>query len=501
MRLLTIGIDGGDERIIRAMPMPFMHNLIREKSTPNLTGDLSSRGWAEIYTGKKAVETGAFYMSPILDGTHRLKQSFKHTSLKDIGIDSLWETLNKKGVSVGFMNIPTTSPAPKVNGFFIGGGGGGAKPSATLPKTLADSSASLNVLEKNEFISDIRQIGKVDMTGEELLDKLDLATKRLAQSFVDLVSAKEPDYGFLCFRVTTVVQYLAMSEIEAVIASLETAQLQNLDTQVIDLPLSPFQKRIVEHYALLDSLIQMVFEKVNPQSYLFCADHGSSNYKFNINVDKFLEREGFLVEPNAKASRSRALKKKALAVMQKRTPWLIESLKGNQSLLKKMNTEIKGPSFLSSQTKAFGSTYVAGIFVNDQHRFGGPVEDAEIDNLVDEICERLNATEDAKNNNLKAVPNRRNHKGIDLYDKLPDILVEKPDEYFFKTGLEQFINTNTNYSPVPENLAGLPDMNSGQKSRLPLFLASSDVSGLIQESDKLDLTLVHHLAVRFFENT
>jgi hypothetical protein len=186
--------------------------------------------------------------------------------------------------------------------------------------------------------------------------------------------------------------------------------------------------------------------------------------------------------------------------LKKFAPWLVERLKGNATLQHKVNSNVRGPVFDSLQTKAFGSTYVAGIFVNDQNRFDGPVDDSEIDGVVDDICERFNQDEEAQRHELEALPNRRNHRDSPFYDKLPDILIEKPDEYFFKTGLEEFVNINANYGPVPENLRGLPDMNSGQKSRRPLFLASPKVAKLITESDELNLQLIYHLAVRFFES-
>ena len=51
MELLIIGIDGGDERIIRGMDMPFLQSLIEKSHSRKLTEDIYSRGWAEIMTG------------------------------------------------------------------------------------------------------------------------------------------------------------------------------------------------------------------------------------------------------------------------------------------------------------------------------------------------------------------------------------------------------------------------------------------------------------------
>ena len=50
MKLLIIGIDGGDKRIIEAFNMPFVQKIIQENEAPELTLDLMSRGWAEMLT-------------------------------------------------------------------------------------------------------------------------------------------------------------------------------------------------------------------------------------------------------------------------------------------------------------------------------------------------------------------------------------------------------------------------------------------------------------------
>ena len=154
--------------------------------------------------------------------------------------------------------------------------------------------------------------------------------------------------------------------------------------------------------------------------------------------------------------------------------------------------------FEKSHTKAFGNWYVQGIYLNDSKRFSGPVKEGEKSQLVQDICKKFNEHELSKQHRLSAKPFREVYPESVWNDKLPDILIEKPDEYFFAKG-KAFVETNENYGPIPEDISTFNDMHSGQKSRDPLFAASPDVASLIKDSDELKIPLVNHLVRRYFD--
>ena len=77
MKMLIVGIDGGDLEIMKHFDMPFVHKFLEENTNIELEEDLFNRGWAEILTGKEGADTRAFYMSPILDGSIVFLQSFR----------------------------------------------------------------------------------------------------------------------------------------------------------------------------------------------------------------------------------------------------------------------------------------------------------------------------------------------------------------------------------------------------------------------------------------
>ena len=119
MKILTIGLDGGEKRIFQSMPMPNLHKILEQNVCLNVVEDLWSRGWAEILSGVHGRESGAFYAKPRLDGTHETTAMFNVSDyLLNSELQPLWSDLSDKGYIVGFMNLPTTIPAQKVNGFF-----------------------------------------------------------------------------------------------------------------------------------------------------------------------------------------------------------------------------------------------------------------------------------------------------------------------------------------------------------------------------------------------
>lgn len=495
MKLLTVGIDGGDSRIIERMPMPFLQSLLKDNQAPRLRGDLYSRGWTEIYTGKHCLETGAFYMHPMVDGSHGFTQEYNYPVSVDAGVTPLWESLNRAGTSAGVMNIPTTSPAPGVDGFFVSGEGGGRiSKTEGLPETLCDSAETREMLEALDYIPDQRLSDGDLKSLTEMFDRLDRIIEIRKRAFLRLCEVKNPDFGFLCFRVTTTVQDVAMSEMEALLSAEELAEL-GLDSHPGTGALTSTQQRIYQHYRLLDEMIREVFETLHPEEYILCADHGAASYKYRANANSFLEEAGYLSVGSTWQDRARHLAVRSWRAVRSKLPWstvrLVKKIKVGKALAPM--------AFDPWRTRAFGHWHIPGIYINDQRRFGGPVSEGEqMDGLVDEICACFNAHPTARDHAMTAKPFRRLHRDSPFFDKLPDIFIEKPDEMFFARE-PGFVTINPNYGPVPENIERLTDMNSGQMGRDPLFAISAGLTPYLRDEDARDPRLVHALVTRYFD--
>src|SRR5690554_1968328 len=183
MKLLTIGIDGGTKRIIEGMPMPFMQSLLDASDYRDLNEDLLSRGWAEILTGCKAEVNKGFYLMPFCDGSYKFNRSYSKNQMVSESINPpLWKMLNDKGASVGFLNVPTTGPADKLEGFIVSGGGGGLNSISDVPDNMYYPADIKACLKKNKYILDIRLPGGASKI-TDFINKISSAEKNQTLTF------------------------------------------------------------------------------------------------------------------------------------------------------------------------------------------------------------------------------------------------------------------------------------------------------------------------------
>jgi len=494
MELLVVGIDGGTKDIIEGMPMPFTQSLFEKSGSKTLNEDLISRGWAEVLTGCHASENKGFYLMPFADHSYDFSGSY---SKKDMTSSShnppLWTMLNKKDVSVGIMNVPTTGPVDSVNGFMVAGGGGGLNPGADLPPGMFFPESSKSILLKNEYVFDVRLPGGAS-TVSSFIKKIGDAELKQKNTFIELVDLENPDFGFHCFRITTEVQYLARYEIDRCIKGIQKAKARGEEFK----PENSVQQSIIEHYRKLDENIESIFDQVNPKQFLFVGDHSTSLFKFEGNVDVWLQDKGFL-ERSAKwqrvVERLRGIVKSKLSKILKPVGLLQAKKKG---LVRRPITR-----FIGNRTVAFGSFYdtgnFAGIYINDEKRFGGPVKGSqEIGVLVEKICMEFNSDPVIQSYGMFARAYRSSFEDSDFYEIMPDIKIEKPDTIYFSGRKWQFISENFNLKPFSESLEGVKYPFTGVKGADPLFVYSEGLAEFVDENDPNDLRMAYNMIERYF---
>jgi len=423
-------------------------------------------------------------MGPLMDGTHSFSIKYKTKEAESVGYPPIWKIAEAAGDSVGIMNIPTTSPVQKVNGFMIGSGGGGMNKVAGIPDSLVYPPEAKQVLEQLNYIVDIRLTTSGIDDIATLFEKLTLKERLRAKAYVKLAKQHGIQFGFLVDRATTIVQYLCMSEIETRILKHSMGEQfaeSNNGTDEIHNLLAAF-------YKSMDENIKHIFEELQPKNWIVTADHSTVPYKFKGNMSPFLEKHGFLKRSSG-ASPLKAVKKTLLKI-------LPDSLltKVRKSVPKKVVNLAHDTDW--SRSKAFGHNYISGIYVNDK-RFSGPVDSSAVDALVDEICQKFNDEEFSSEYSVTAKPYRRDFAYAKYVDHLPDIILEKPDELHI-VGHGETIRNNPNYGPIPALSEVKEDMFTGQKGRKPVFMISPGLGQFVQADDRKDLTLVYKLAERLY---
>lgn len=493
MKLLVIGIDGGSRNIIDAMPMPFTQALFARSASRDLDEDLISRGWAEILTGEHASDNKAFYLMPVAEGGLDFNASYSKSDMLSYSRNEpIWKKLNQAGTSVGLMNIPTTGPADQVKGFLVAGGGGGVKADGAIPPTMMHPQTYKPLLEQHNYVFDVRLPGG-ESTVSGFLEKIRQAENAQKDTFIELARREQPEFGFHCFRITTEVQYLARFEIERAAEAIRKARENGGDFQ----PDTPTQQKVIEHYTNLDNSIRELFETLEPEHYIFVGDHSTALFKHEGNVDVWLERAGYLNRMSNAERKARG----GLIRLRNKSDRIAVKYFGRKSppLIRRPLTK-----FSPGRTRAFGTFYdtgnFAGIFINDRSRFGGPVSsEQEHERLVDEICENLNASDEAKEYQLEARPYRRQYPGAQFQRLMPDIRLHKPDSLYFSSRNWEFIRDNTNLRPLDENLAGIRYPHTGAKGHDPLFVFSQELERHLLADDPNDLRVVYRMICRHFE--
>jgi predicted AlkP superfamily phosphohydrolase/phosphomutase len=494
MELLVIGIDGGTKEIIDNMPMPFTQSLFKQAKYKTLSEDLISRGWAEILTGCHAADTKAFYLMPFADKSYDFSGSYSKNDMVHASPSKpLWELLNEKGASVGIVNVPTTGPVDKVNGFFIAGGGGGIKAKGGLPPGMFYPDKCRETLKRNDYVFDIRLPGEAK-TISEFIQKISTAEKGQKNAFVELSLSEKPDFGFHCFRITTEIQYLCRYEIDRCIKGLKNS----IDIKQDFKPESTVQESIISHYVKLDQYIEDIFTKLQPENFLFIGDHSTSLFTHEGNLDVWLESAGYLQV----TGKYRLLMDKVRRFVNKKLAFLLHK---NEKIKQPKKGLIRKPitKFHASKTKAFGTFYdtgnFAGIFVNDSERFSGAVKtEQEINTLVDKICDSFNSDKQNQDYKLNAQPYKRNFKGAKFSHLMPDIKINKPDTIYFSSRRWEYITKNPYMAPIDEPILGKKYPYTGAKGSDPLFVYSEALDKYIESTDPNDLRLAYRMIDRFF---
>ena len=478
MKQLVIGIDGGTERILRHFDMPFTSGLLEKSAIKRPNEDVWSRGWAEMYTGLHAREPKAFYEMPALDGSHRFHRKFGwKDATGNPGVRFLWDALDQAGVRSLFMNIPTTFPAPPMkHGVFIAGAGGGLNDVSTIPDGLCSSEEARRLLEEMGYVVDLRYQPSGITELAVLFERLDEMMTRRAEGFVRLAKHYESEFGFLAFRATTIVQYVALSEIEMLIGGMDMPELGGPEESRE----RPIHAMLREHYRKLDAALELLFTELQPGSFILTADHGHVPFLKRANLNPVLSRLGYQQTSTA----GRSLKKTVSRLLPTKL-WLRLAKSAPRAIKEKSRGYAVGNS------RAFAHENVHGIYVNDARRFGGPVAEGDVDGVVDELCRKFNEDPEVVANGMSATPYRRLHLDAHFADMLPDIWVDRPEEIFFDGDGGSFVEPNPNFAPILD-LRDVPtDVNSGQKGRVPLFVCDRQLGARIDDLDPADLTVVY----------
>lgn len=308
---------------------------------------------------------------------------FREANGNDWKVPPVWRILSQQGLKCAVLNIPFTYPPDKINGFVISGEDApGTHTSIAHPRGLYE-----------EIIKEFGRYPLKDTFpgGRQKSDYLTLITadvKRQGEIFSHLLKNKEWDFGIMFFSQTAMVQHYFWADHES------------RD------PANPFRTVIESAYVALDAAIGKLQEAAGPNTTVFViSDAGAGPMKSGVNVNQFLEQEGFLHrsrksqaadeadEPSEhKVSFLEQVRHTAQGILQRDAfRWLYYAVNRYLQPLKVwMQTRLSNSDIDWSRTQAYSRGQWGYIYVNlkgrDPHGIVNPGAQ------YDEVCKRISAS-------------------------------------------------------------------------------------------------------------
>jgi len=418
MKMLVIGIDGGHINAYKRGWTPFIESLIGRGYSIDLKEDLLSRGWCEILTGRHGSETGALYDKPLINQTYSWNLKFKISDIEGLedSVVPIWKKLNMKGYSVGIMNVPTTFPAPVVDGFFVSGGGGGGDvvqdphDEMCYPNSIMDILKKLNYIVDERFHSLIYE--KKIRKFKDIFNQLSIKNKNRTNSFLELYKMFNVDFGFIVYKSSSVItEMFIMPELFR----------KSMNYEDIDYELLSFAE---QYYKEFDKNIDDLVQNTNPDEVLLVSDHGMCVAKHRVNLNYFLNQSGFF------SFNDKNLKNKNIVSTIKKIAKPFVPLKFRRTI-SNLNSVLNKSIFCDySKSQAFcmpQGDWGAGIYINDFQRFSGKVKFSDAYKIACEISSHINDSQIFKSHKIFSyVSSTCKNRQLSFF---PDIIVDVPDGY------------------------------------------------------------------------
>ena len=296
-KALVIGIDG--------VPYSLLNTYLKNDAMPNLKQilgqgfglyqmnasipDVSSVSWTSFTTGVNPGEHGIYGFTDLQPDSY----SLYFPNSRNIKAPAFWEILGKTSKKTStlyqkylkkigrpyrsiILNVPHTYPAYPINGILASGFVAIDLKKATYPESAYTYLHSMNYLIDVEA-----EKAKEDKLAfmKSLFDCFEIRKKAISHFFKN-----EPwDLFFACIT--------------------ETDRLHHFFFDASQDPSHPFYKHFFQFYSEVDKFIKVLYdgflEKYRGKGFfMILSDHGFASIKKEVYINKFLEKQGFLVLKN-----------------------------------------------------------------------------------------------------------------------------------------------------------------------------------------------------------
>ena len=292
-RVLIIGLDGFTwqvgKRLISDGIMPCLGKLVEN----GCHGDLKSvmpfetaPAWSSFQTGCLPGKTGIFAFHTYNRDTKKVRLN----CFEDIAMPTIWELASLAGKVVVSLNMPVSSPPPKVNGVII--------PGLLCPKLskryVHPPEAFDKYIKPNKDYLIVNNDHRE--TIRETVEQSIVTEKARCRTALELM--KDIDWDIFCVQLQSsdLMQHRVWHAIEP------TAKGYN----------EPEHREILKFYKECDKIIEKIIKAAGNNAATFVvSDHGFGNLNYSVSTNVWLKQNGYLeLMPKEPDSQWTTIKKK-----------------------------------------------------------------------------------------------------------------------------------------------------------------------------------------------
>ncbi|MBN1423081.1 alkaline phosphatase family protein [Candidatus Fermentibacteria bacterium] len=235
--------------------------------------------WTSVLTGVNPGKHGIF---DFRDSYHRDPRR-PLVSSRSMRAPRIWQILNAAGLRAAIMNVPITFPPEPLDGFMISG--------MMTPNDEADYTYPAELKSRlndmvGHYVVDV-DIPRYDVEiwsdAVVFFDDVERAFTRRSQAFLRLLEEEQWDFFMVVFVVLDRIQHLFWKYM--------VPEFDHYHTELG----ARVRERVRAIYTKVDETIGAVMDRLDSSTtLLLCSDHGFGGTKAWFNVNRWLEREGFL---------------------------------------------------------------------------------------------------------------------------------------------------------------------------------------------------------------
>lgn len=271
-KLIIIGIDSGDMNLIeKFLPeLPTFQKIFKNGSYGRLkttVPPLTPCAWSSFMTGKNPGKHG-IYDFAFLDEDKKLAL-FNSTQRTD---QDIWETLSYNGYKSVVFNVPMTYPAYPIDGQMITDF---TTPAIESQMTYPDSLKEelLKKFPKYKISEESKYSDKLSDQKEFLNEIFEILDLR-AEVFNWLLENNEWQFAMVVFAAND--------------------HINHWYRKYVDQEGSEFQNALLDGYKKTDEKIKKLLEKYPEADFLFMSDHGTGDYKKDVNFNQWLLENNYI---------------------------------------------------------------------------------------------------------------------------------------------------------------------------------------------------------------